>query len=63
MVANAGIEIPIMYKLGFKNNNCMGCVKASSPAYWKLVEKTFPEMFERMNAMEMELGRQSARST
>lgn len=57
MVAKAGIEIPAMYKLGFKNNNCMGCVKASSPAYWKLVQKHFPDMFQRMNDMEIHLGR------
>lgn len=57
MVSNAGMEIPAMYKLGFKNNNCMGCVKASSPSYWKLVQNVFPDMFARMNATEIELGR------
>ena len=57
MVRGAGIELPMMYKLGFKNNNCMGCVKASGPAYWRLVQQRFPDMFERMNAMEKHLGR------
>ena len=32
IVENAGIELPTMYKLGYKNNNCRGCVKAQSPA-------------------------------
>lgn len=57
MIQNAGIELPTMYKLGYKNNNCIGCVKASSPKYWKLVQKTHPEMFERMNETEKSLGR------
>jgi len=33
MIADAGIEIPAMYRLGFENNNCLGCVKATSPHY------------------------------
>ena len=57
MINNAGIELPAMYKLGFKNNNCVGCVKASSPAYWKLVEQHFPEQFNEINEIERELGR------
>jgi len=39
MIENAGIELPEMYKLGYKNNNCMGCVKASSPEYWKKISR------------------------
>lgn len=27
MIARAGIEIPQMYKLGYSNNNCIGCEK------------------------------------
>lgn len=27
MLWKAGIEIPAMYKLGYNNNNCIGCVK------------------------------------
>jgi len=57
MVDNAGIELPEMYKLGYQNNNCRGCVKASSPEYWKKIKQDFPEHFERMNAMEKHLGR------
>lgn len=48
MVQNAGIEIPRLYKLGFQNNNCMPCVKASSPDYWALVRKERPSEFARM---------------
>lgn len=57
MINNAGIELPAMYKLGFKNNNCVGCVKASSPSYWRLVERHFPEQFAEINEIERELGR------
>lgn len=41
----AGIVIPAMYGLGFKNNNCLGCVKATSPAYWNRVRNYFPEVY------------------
>lgn len=39
------IKPPIMYSLGFKHNNCIGCVKSSSPFYWSLVRKHFPSIF------------------
>ncbi len=57
MIENAGIELPTMYKLGYKNNNCRGCVKASSPGYWRKIEQDFPEFFARMNASEKILNR------
>jgi len=47
MLKGAGIELPAMYKLGYKNNNCIGCVKATSPAYWNKVRADFPEVFEK----------------
>lgn len=48
VIRNAGIEIPRMYKLGFANNNCIGCVKASSPTYWARVRKYFPANYDSM---------------
>jgi hypothetical protein len=47
IIEHAKIKIPEMYRLGFKNNNCIGCVKASSPRYWNLIRKHFPEIFEK----------------
>lgn len=44
---SAGIRLPVMYDLGFSNNNCIGCVKASSPAYWARVRRHFPDHFAR----------------
>lgn len=55
MLDRVGIELPLMYKLGFRNNNCIGCVKATSLDYWKRVRKYFPEQFERTAKLEREL--------
>jgi 3'-phosphoadenosine 5'-phosphosulfate sulfotransferase (PAPS reductase)/FAD synthetase len=54
MIWKAGIEIPVMYKLGFKHNNCIGCPKGRK-GYWKKIKKNFPEHFERMKKLEREL--------
>jgi len=56
MIDRAGIELPAMYKLGYRNNNCIGCVKGEA-GYWNKIRVDFPETFERMSAMEEELGR------
>lgn len=55
MVERAGIRLPPMYALGFHNNNCIPCVKATSPDYWALVRLHFPAEFERMAALSREL--------
>lgn len=56
IVADAGIEVPTMYKLGFHNNNCVGCVKGGA-AYWNLIRLHFPDCFERMAKLERAIGR------
>jgi len=56
MLQDAGIEIPVMYKLGYKNNNCIGCVKGGA-GYWNKIRRDFPETFSRMARVERELGR------
>jgi hypothetical protein len=48
MLERAGIKPPVLYSLGFHNNNCIPCVKATSPSYWALVRKHFPAQFLRM---------------
>lgn len=55
MIERAGIKPPLTYALGFPNANCLPCVKATSPAYWSLVRKEFPERFERMAALARSL--------
>jgi hypothetical protein len=56
MVQRAGVTLPPMYALGFHNNNCIPCVRATSPAYWALVRKQFPDKFKRMAKLSRELG-------
>lgn len=46
-VARAGIRNPAMYALGYRNNNCLGCVKATSIEYWTKVREDFPEVFAK----------------
>lgn len=55
MLQDAGIELPAMYKLGYSNNNCIGCVKGGA-GYWNKIRKDFPEVFERMARVEREIG-------
>lgn len=51
----AGIEQPAMYRLGYKNNNCIGCVKGQQ-GYWNKIRKDFPEAFERMAKQERKMN-------
>ncbi len=56
IVQDAGIEIPRMYSLGFRNNNCFktGCVQGGI-GYWQKMKKEFPEKFNKMADIEHEL--------
>ena len=56
LVENAGIALPVPYHLGFKNNNCKTCVKATSPSYWSLVRQSYPQDFARMASLSRELN-------
>lgn len=54
IIHNAGIELPVMYRLGFHNNNCIGCVKGKK-GYWNKIRIHFPEIFWKMARLEREL--------
>lgn len=54
LIEKQGIEIPQMYKLGYNNNNCIGCVKGGA-GYWNKIRIDFPEVFERMSKVERKL--------
>jgi 3'-phosphoadenosine 5'-phosphosulfate sulfotransferase (PAPS reductase)/FAD synthetase len=54
MLQAAGIELPAMYRLGYRNNNCLGCVKGGA-GYWNKIRRDFPEVFDRMAALERQL--------
>jgi len=56
MLINAGIILPHKYLQGFDNNNCDGCVKATSPHYWNLVRKYTPDVFTHRCIQSRQLG-------
>lgn len=56
MIEDAGIDIPAMYKLGYRNNNCIGCVKGGA-GYWNKIRRDFPDTFSRMAKVERDLER------
>jgi hypothetical protein len=56
LVQSVGIAPPRVYALGFSNANCIPCCKATSPAYWALVRRHFPEEFAKMAALSRDLG-------
>ena len=49
------IKRPIMYDLGYQNNNCVGCVKGGM-WYWNKIRKDFPEVFKARAELEREVG-------
>lgn len=53
IVQAAGIEIPRMYRLGFRNNNCFktGCVQGGI-GYWQKMRREFPDKFNAMARAE-----------
>lgn len=55
MLKGAGIELPMMYRLGFHNNNCPCCPKGGM-GYWNKLRITHPENFKRMAKLSRELG-------
>jgi hypothetical protein len=52
---SAGIEIPAMYRLGYPNNNCIGCVKGGA-GYWNKIRFDFPDAFEKMAKQERKMN-------
>ncbi|BCI69975.1 hypothetical protein SPKIRA_08050 [Sphingomonas paucimobilis] len=55
IVERAEIALPEMYRLGFRNNNCIGCPRGGM-GYWNHIRRHFPETFDRMARLERELG-------
>jgi len=56
ILLDAGIELPEIYKLGFPNANCIGCVKSQSPTYWNLVRDKFPDIFQDRSEQSRRIG-------
>jgi hypothetical protein len=55
LIERAGIRLPAMYALGYKNNNCIGCVKGGA-GYWNKIRRDFPAVFDRMAVLEQQIG-------
>lgn len=55
MLRQLGIKRPTMYDLGYRNNNCIGCVKGGM-GYWNKIRIDFPKVFEARAKQEREVG-------
>lgn len=55
MLARLGVKRPVMYDLGYNNNNCIGCVKGGM-GYWNKIRVDFPEVFASRAKLERDLG-------
>lgn len=42
--------------MGLPNANCIGCVKATSPSYWNMIRRLFPDVFEARAKQSREIG-------
>lgn len=50
-----GLKRPMMYDLGYRNNNCIGCVKGGM-GYWNKIRVDFPEVFAERARQERIIG-------
>lgn len=55
MSRELGLKRPVMYDLGYNNNNCIGCVKGGM-GYWNKIRVDFPEVFESRARLERDIG-------
>lgn len=55
IVERAGIELPLMYRLGYNNANCVGCCKGGE-GYWNKIRHDFPETFAQVVQIQAEIG-------
>ena len=51
----AGITLPLMYRLGYHNANCIGCVKGGE-GYWNKIRHDFPERFIQISDIQESIG-------
>ncbi len=55
MVERAGIVLPMMYRLGYNNANCVGCIKGGE-GYFNKVRRDFPAEFEKLCQAQEAIG-------
>lgn len=63
IIDRAGIELPTMYRLGFPNANCRGCVNDQSPRGWNRTRRHFPDVFDARARLSRELGVRLVKTT
>lgn len=56
IIKNVGIDLPLAYKMGLPNANCLGCVKATSPTYWNKIREVAPAVFHARAEQSRRLG-------
>lgn len=56
ILAHHQISAPAVYQTGMPNANCIGCIQVSSPTYWNLIRRQFPEIFEQRAEQSRRLG-------
>lgn len=54
-IEDAGLLLPMPYRLGLHNANCIGCVKGGM-GYWNRIRELFPDVFDRMSKLERNIG-------
>ena len=55
MLERAGIELPAMYRLGYSNANCIGCIKGGE-GYFRAIREDFPAEFETLCQTQEAIG-------
>lgn len=55
IIERAGIKLPLMYRLGYDNANCIGCPKGGQ-AYWQNIREDFPLRFVQIKMIQEDIG-------
>ena len=55
IIRRAGIRLPVMYLLGYRTSNCLGCVKGGE-GYWRAIDQDFPAVYERRMKQQESIG-------
>jgi hypothetical protein len=55
MIERSGIVLPLMYRMGYQNANCIACVKGGM-GYFRSIRHDFPEQFYALAKVESEIG-------
>ncbi len=56
IIEAARIKLPLTYRLGYPNANCIGCSKASGVTYWNHVRKVHPCIFNQRAEQSRRIG-------